>query len=306
MERPVLFISYAHMDKHILVVPLAETLKDGGYEVWFDHELVPGRDWREQLLEEIERSSAFVYAMTPESVTSEYCLWELKEATKLQKPIIPVKLQTNTNIPDLLKSIQHVDFTQGPTNQAIAKLLHGLRVATTLSVEKVADLPSDPKGTPAQVTIQEKIEKGEPVDTEEFGFQIEKYLDQSDFPKLTVSIINVGILRLQRRILKDQQVLLATLEITHDYYSRITLIAISSLFPESRFVETALRDIGWNGGAVSPDNTVTAKLDSYYRVWNLPLERGPISLARILIESMRIVSKTEAIYKSNIRITPQL
>ncbi len=154
MQRPTLFMSYAHVDKHTLVVPLVETLRDGGYDPWFDHSLIPGKPWKKQLLEAIERCDAFVYAMTPESLASEWCLWELKQAVDLGKPIIPIRLQSNTILPDWLSQLQWVDFTEGSTLQAVAKLLHGLRIATSVTPETLPATPEDPTGQPASANSQ--------------------------------------------------------------------------------------------------------------------------------------------------------
>jgi formylglycine-generating enzyme required for sulfatase activity len=148
-----LFISYAHVDKY-QVSQLVEILRDGGYEPWFDHQLIPGQNWKKQLLNAIVACDIFVYAMTPESLVSEWCLWELERAAELEKPIIPVRMQTNIKLPAQLQDIQYLDFCDGPTPRVVAQLMRALRVAVTLPVERVPPAPRDPKGVPAQAVEQ--------------------------------------------------------------------------------------------------------------------------------------------------------
>lgn len=120
-----IFVSYARVDIY-LVRQLVAILEAGGHEAWFDHRLLPGQDWKEQLRGGIHSCDAFVYALTPESIASEWCRWEFARAIEMGKPIIPVLFQANTNLPDLLSCTQYVDFSQGPTPEAAARLMNGL------------------------------------------------------------------------------------------------------------------------------------------------------------------------------------
>lgn len=148
-----LFISYAHVDKAIVKDWVVSKLVAGGHDVWFDDRLVAGQDWKQQLNDEIKRSDALVYCMTPESVDSEWCQWELKRAVDLGKAVIPVLMQARTQLPDQLKKLQYVDFSNGPTGDAVAKLMGGLQ---NLSPAQIPPAPADPKGKPAQAIEQEK------------------------------------------------------------------------------------------------------------------------------------------------------
>jgi len=67
-----LFITYAH-ENLVKVRELAELLTAGGHTVWFDNQLLPGQDWKLELGNAIARSDAFVYALTKDSVASEWC-----------------------------------------------------------------------------------------------------------------------------------------------------------------------------------------------------------------------------------------
>jgi len=125
-----LFISYAHADRDA-VEALAHVLERGGVEPWYDYELVPGEVWRERLAQEIAGCEAFLYALTPESVASEYCQWEFEKALALNKPVMPVLLKAGTEhlptFPAVLRARQWADLTRGLTPENTALLLNGLR-----------------------------------------------------------------------------------------------------------------------------------------------------------------------------------
>jgi hypothetical protein len=147
-----LFISYAHVDKPLIKDWIVDKLVAGGHHPWFDERLVAGQSWKQQLSERIERCDAFVYCMTPESITSDWCQWELAYAVELGKSIVPVLLQAETQLPEQLAKLQYVDFSDGPTGDAVARLMGGLQ---NLTAEQIPPAPDDPKGPPAQMAKQE-------------------------------------------------------------------------------------------------------------------------------------------------------
>ena len=148
-----LFISYAHVDKPIVQDWIVSKLVAGGHDVWFDARLIDGQGWKQQLSDAIERSDALVYCITPESIDSEWCQWELAKAVELEKPAIPVLMQARTNIPETLSELQYVDFSDGPTGDAVARLMGGLQ---QLAPAQIPPAPADPKGKPAQAIEQEE------------------------------------------------------------------------------------------------------------------------------------------------------
>lgn len=129
-----LFISYARENTTVVAAQIVDTINTVGYEAWFDHRLIVGQPWKKQILEKISNCDAFIYAMTPISIASEYCQWEYKKAVELDKPIIPILLE-KCDIPDNLAEIQYVDFQNGNPMKNFAKLINGL-----LYIEKQASL----------------------------------------------------------------------------------------------------------------------------------------------------------------------
>jgi hypothetical protein len=150
-----LFISYAHQD-YAGVVRLGEIFRAGEHDPWLDNPLLVGTLWKDELRKAIRLCQAFVYVLTPASVESEWCQWEFGEAIRLDKPIIPVLMDANTEIPDSLRPYQYADFTGDSLIGAI-RLMVGLgrksgieRYAAYISSDDVESTVDDPSGVPAQ------------------------------------------------------------------------------------------------------------------------------------------------------------
>jgi hypothetical protein len=144
-----LFITYAH-ESLAKVRELVEILTAGGHDVWFDHQLLPGQDWKRELGDAIARCEAFVYALTSDAVQSEWCDWEFATAARLHKPVIPVLMEPGVAIPTPLQSLQYADFTNGATPVSVAKLLGAFASMRQVPVNQSPPIPSDPKGVPAR------------------------------------------------------------------------------------------------------------------------------------------------------------
>ena len=87
---PYIFVSYAHKDWE-LVAPFIAALQEH-YNVWFDEGLTPGERYDEEIISKIEACGVFLYLITEESLSSEYCKKEVKFAIKKKKPFINVLL----------------------------------------------------------------------------------------------------------------------------------------------------------------------------------------------------------------------
>jgi len=149
------FISYAHESVE-LVRQTVEVLTAGGHTVWFDTQLLPGQDWKQELGAEIARSDALVFTMTAESTASEWCQWELATAAKHGKAVIPLLLEPNIKIPEGLSRLQFADFTGGVTPLAVAKLMGALATMQRIPAAKSPEIPASPKGIPSRAWEQSK------------------------------------------------------------------------------------------------------------------------------------------------------
>ncbi len=84
------FISYSRLDQ-TFVRELMNALSASGREVWVDWESIEkGTFWRERIQAGIDNQDAFVFVVSPSSLTSEICNRELAYAIAQNKRILPV------------------------------------------------------------------------------------------------------------------------------------------------------------------------------------------------------------------------
>lgn len=78
-----------------------------------DKDIQKGATFERAIEEGIEQASNFFFFISPNSVKSDYCLKELAHAQKFNKRIIPLLVAPTEEkeIPEILKSLQYVDFT---------------------------------------------------------------------------------------------------------------------------------------------------------------------------------------------------
>lgn len=95
-DRIDAFISYARRPRDREFVDwLSEALRQSGKQVWLDRASIePAADWRERIVKGIERASAFIFVISPDSAISRECTKELDIAVGGHKRIIPVILRS--------------------------------------------------------------------------------------------------------------------------------------------------------------------------------------------------------------------
>jgi len=101
---PYVFICYAH-DERDTVVEQIDWLRSQGLTVWFDEAIEAGSRWSDDLARAVEGCSAFLYFLSPRSVSSRYCLDEVHFALECSRPIVPVEIAPVTLTPGLKLSI---------------------------------------------------------------------------------------------------------------------------------------------------------------------------------------------------------
>jgi tetratricopeptide (TPR) repeat protein len=108
-------VSYSAVDGADFVLSLADKLAAGppSYHLWVDRrELQPGDDWDEQLVEAIRDCRGLLFVMTADSVRAgSVSKDEWVRALKYKKPVIPLRLHTEAELPFRLGSRQFVDFS---------------------------------------------------------------------------------------------------------------------------------------------------------------------------------------------------
>jgi WD40 repeat protein len=88
-----IFISYSRKDK-LFTRKLNNSIKSAGIDVWVDWESIPlSSDWMKEITTAIEGSDAFIFVISPDSLSSQYCMQELELSIKYNKKILPVLLR---------------------------------------------------------------------------------------------------------------------------------------------------------------------------------------------------------------------
>ncbi len=168
-----LFISYARVDKYICsqIVDILEV-----HEVWFDNRLHVGQHWWSYIQRQLEWCEGFIYLLSPDSVTSEYCLREYEIAKSLGKHIFPILIYPNTPIPQDLLEIQYVDISTGITTEEVKLILNSIYIAERMGQQVPAAMPVNghgtvvPRGQPASYLDAESLisEAADALDAEEY------------------------------------------------------------------------------------------------------------------------------------------
>jgi formylglycine-generating enzyme len=101
------FISYSRSDILFIdeLIPLLKQVFKH-HDFWYDQHITGGEDWWQTILEAINASDVFIYLLSNDSIASEYCQAEFREALRLQKICLPILVRPKTNVelaPDDLK-----------------------------------------------------------------------------------------------------------------------------------------------------------------------------------------------------------
>jgi hypothetical protein len=84
------FISYSRNDLDF-ADQLNAALDAYGFECFIDrHGISGGEDWKRRLGNLISEADTVVFVLSPTSAQSEICAWEVEEAARLGKRILPV------------------------------------------------------------------------------------------------------------------------------------------------------------------------------------------------------------------------
>jgi WD40 repeat protein len=91
-DKLKVFVSYARAEMKI-ADDLVLALKGLGIEVTIDRsELHYGEQWQLELAEFIRRSDTVLWLLSPASIASQWCSWELGEVIRLNKRLVPVRV----------------------------------------------------------------------------------------------------------------------------------------------------------------------------------------------------------------------
>lgn len=116
MENPKAFLSYSHADRDV-ASKIAETLRRGGLEVWFDRwEILAGDSLVQKIFEEgLSGADAFLVLISKHSIDSNWVRQELDVALIKRiegiTRIIPIILE-DVQLPEHLRPLRWVDMSK--------------------------------------------------------------------------------------------------------------------------------------------------------------------------------------------------
>jgi HEAT repeat protein/tetratricopeptide (TPR) repeat protein len=127
-DLPYLFLSYRSSERDV-AIRVATALRNAGVRVWMDQgDLATGQDWVARLEDRLNACTALVALLSPDYVGSGYCRRELKRATVLGKPVLPLVLAPiePTAWPFEIQEAQHLDASRWRDDAEWARLLERL------------------------------------------------------------------------------------------------------------------------------------------------------------------------------------
>lgn len=129
-DRLRVFVSYSRVDTSF-ADELVAGLDVMGFTTSIDrHSIIEGEDWKRRLGGLIADSDSVVFVVSPDSAQSEMCRWEVEEAHRLSKRILPVlwRHAGASPVPDKLASLNYVRFDEGRSfMNGLKALARGLR-----------------------------------------------------------------------------------------------------------------------------------------------------------------------------------
>ncbi|MCB9457020.1 MAG: AAA-like domain-containing protein [Anaerolineaceae bacterium] len=141
------FISYSHQNR-FEAATLTQELAKIGCQCWIDFQgIAGGAVWRESIEQALQNSMVTIVILTPESVDSEWVLYEIDRAKTYRQRIIPVKFR-ECKLPDELEPYQYIDFTQGPNYE---HLFQSVVIAVTIWLRSQAHQPDTDSSRPVPI-----------------------------------------------------------------------------------------------------------------------------------------------------------
>jgi formylglycine-generating enzyme required for sulfatase activity len=130
-DKLKVFISYSRRDSSDFAEELLAGLELAGFAAFLDrHDIAAGEEWEARLGALIRQADTVVYVVSPESVKSPRCEWEVQRALAETKRVLPVifKSVPDADIPAELQKRQFIRFDSVPgITRPLAQLADALR-----------------------------------------------------------------------------------------------------------------------------------------------------------------------------------
>ncbi len=111
-----IFVSYSRADEKFADELVGGLDYDGRFDVSIDRQsIIEGEDWKLRLGSLIADADTVVFVLSPDSAQSSTCSWEVDEAHRLSKRILPVLIRPLGSIPApaRLAALNYVRFDEG-------------------------------------------------------------------------------------------------------------------------------------------------------------------------------------------------
>ncbi|WP_417517884.1 TIR domain-containing protein [Minwuia sp.] len=108
------FLSYSRKDRE-RAQSIADVLRERHFGVFKDtDDILPTEEWRGRLEQLIQEADTIVFLLSPHSVASEVCAWEVEYATSLNKRVAPIVIEEveSGEIPPLLARLNFIFCTE--------------------------------------------------------------------------------------------------------------------------------------------------------------------------------------------------
>lgn len=118
------FLSYSRKDIEFAQLLKTELEAQGFHPMLDKTDIAPGENWQDRLSKLIIEADAVVFSVSPNSAASKICGWEIGEAERLGKRIIPVVVDpVDTGLlPEALTRLNFIFFTDVSFDDGLAKL----------------------------------------------------------------------------------------------------------------------------------------------------------------------------------------
>ena len=124
-----IFISYSSRDR-AFVLPLVESLRSYGYNVWVDQGGLHGASqWSEQIVAAIQSTASFILVSSRNSFSSHNVVKEVSLASEQRKPVIPVFIE-QVEVPQSLQyqlaGLQRIEYSDLHHEDSMRRIVEAL------------------------------------------------------------------------------------------------------------------------------------------------------------------------------------
>ena len=132
-SKTKLFVSYSRKDSENVERLFTALGHDEDFTIFRDtDDILPTEEWKSRLKVLIKASDTLLFALTPNSITSEVCRWELEYAESFNKRIIPVVIEDiDGDVPEIVSKLNYIFLTE---SEVFDKVLPTIKKSISLDI----------------------------------------------------------------------------------------------------------------------------------------------------------------------------